>query len=147
MNSIFDSATQSEILGRVEKLTENTGPQWGKMTCAQMLEHCARGFEVPVGDRVIAKSPLKFIGRMFKKMAISDDPFGKNSPTAPEFRMKETCEFNQAKQRFLSTFKKVSAGPQTIVNPDHAFFGMLTPEQWGMFLYKHTDHHLRQFGA
>jgi len=29
----------------------------------------------------------------------------------------------------------------------HAFFGKLTPGQWAELMYKHLDHHLRQFGA
>ena len=31
-------------------------------------------------------------------------------------------------------------------NP-HAFFGKLTKEEWGIVMYKHLDHHLRQFSA
>ena len=31
-------------------------------------------------------------------------------------------------------------------NP-HSFFGRLTPEEWAVLMYKHVDHHLRQFGA
>jgi hypothetical protein len=29
----------------------------------------------------------------------------------------------------------------------HDFFGKMTKEQIGVFAYKHTDHHLRQFGV
>jgi len=29
----------------------------------------------------------------------------------------------------------------------HPFFGPMTKEQIGFFAYKHSDHHLRQFGA
>jgi hypothetical protein len=29
----------------------------------------------------------------------------------------------------------------------HPFFGRMTPEQIGYMLYKHTDHHLRQFNS
>lgn len=34
-------------------------------------------------------------------------------------------------------------------NPDfvHDFFGKMTKEQIGILVYKHTDHHLRQFGV
>jgi hypothetical protein len=34
-------------------------------------------------------------------------------------------------------------------NPDfiHDFFGRMTREQVGQLAYKHTDHHLRPFGA
>jgi transposase InsO family protein len=29
----------------------------------------------------------------------------------------------------------------------HPFFGNLTPQEWSRGMYKHLDHHLRQFGA
>ncbi len=31
--------------------------------------------------------------------------------------------------------------------PDHALFGHMTGRDWGVFVHKHFDHHLRQFGA
>ena len=29
----------------------------------------------------------------------------------------------------------------------HSFLGKLTGEEWAVMMYKHIDHHLRQFGA
>ena len=29
----------------------------------------------------------------------------------------------------------------------HPFFGAMTSEEWSVLMYKHLDHHLRQFGA
>jgi len=39
------------------------------------------------------------------------------------------------------------AGPTGCTQYPHFFFGKLTPEQWAVLMYKHLDHHLRQFGA
>jgi hypothetical protein len=41
----------------------------------------------------------------------------------------------------------VAGGPATCTTHPHSFFGRLTPEEWSMLMYKHLDHHLRQFGA
>jgi hypothetical protein len=30
--------------------------------------------------------------------------------------------------------------------PDHALFGSMTGDDWGVLMYRHTDHHFRQFG-
>jgi hypothetical protein len=40
-----------------------------------------------------------------------------------------------------------AAGPQGCTTHPHAFFGSLTPDEWAILMYKHLDHHLRQFGA
>jgi len=29
----------------------------------------------------------------------------------------------------------------------HSFLGRLSGEEWGIMMYKHLDHHLRQFGG
>jgi hypothetical protein len=29
----------------------------------------------------------------------------------------------------------------------HPFFGRLSGDEWGRLIYKHLDHHLRQFGV
>jgi hypothetical protein len=31
--------------------------------------------------------------------------------------------------------------------PEHALFGRMSGPDWGVFVHKHFDHHLRQFGA
>ena len=38
-----------------------------------------------------------------------------------------------------------SAKPNTL-EPVHAFFGTMSVTDWQRWAYKHTDHHLRQFG-
>ena len=39
------------------------------------------------------------------------------------------------------------AGPEGLTKDPHPFFGIMTTAQWDTLLWKHTDHHLRQFGA
>jgi transposase InsO family protein len=38
-------------------------------------------------------------------------------------------------------------GPEGCTKHPHSFFGRLTPQEWAMLMYKHVDHHLRQFGV
>jgi hypothetical protein len=40
-----------------------------------------------------------------------------------------------------------AGGPTVCTNNPHSFFGTMTPEQWSILMYKHLDHHLRQFGV
>jgi Protein of unknown function (DUF1569) len=37
-----------------------------------------------------------------------------------------------------------TAGPEGCAMHPHSLFGRLTPEEWAL-MYKHLDHHLRQF--
>jgi hypothetical protein len=38
-------------------------------------------------------------------------------------------------------------GPKGCTTHPHFFFGLMTPDAWTILMYKHLDHHLRQFGA
>lgn len=147
MKSVFDSAARQEIINRVNTLTPATQAQWGKMTVAQMMAHCAISFLVPAGEFTIKRTWVRFIGRFFKSLATNDKPFQKNSPTAAEFIITDERVFEAEKKKFIENFQKVSRGPEAIVNFEHGFFGYLTAEEWGKMIYKHTDHHLRQFGV
>jgi hypothetical protein len=149
MKTIFNENDKNEIIIRIEKLTPETKGLWGKMNVAQMLAHCAVGAQWPTGDVIIKPSPLAFIGRFFKKsLVLSDKPFRKNSPTAPELTMVDQKDFEKEKAAFITAVNKLHAGGEKGIKAQkHAFFGKMTPEEWGILNYKHADHHLRQFGV
>ena len=46
MKSLFDQSTYDEVISRLDRLAPDTARQWGKMSPAQMLEHCARALEM-----------------------------------------------------------------------------------------------------
>jgi len=37
MKNIFDKKVTEEVIGRIQKLTPETQPQWGKMSADQMM--------------------------------------------------------------------------------------------------------------
>lgn len=147
MKTIYDIERKSELLGRVEKLSAGSKPLWGKMDAAQMLTHCTRTLQAPTGDFHVKRSPIRFIGRFFKNGYIyTDKEFSKNSPTAPEFRTADPRTFAAEKEDFLAAFQKLAAGEHSVKVFENSFFGKMTPAEWGILMYKHLDHHLRQFG-
>lgn len=150
MKSIFNEADKNEILQRIEKLTPETKALWGKMNVAQMLAHSAVTAEWPMGGVSVKNSSLQFIGRFFKKPFIyTDRQMGKNTPTAPELvTVVDQKEFTKEKAAFINAINKLYTGGEKIITLEkHAFFGKMTPAEWGIINYKHADHHLRQFGV
>jgi hypothetical protein len=78
----------------------------------------------------------------------NDEPFRRNSPTAKELVIKDERDLSAERERLNGLIDRlVAAGPAGCTSHPHAFFGRLSPEQWGILMYKHLDHHLRQFGA
>jgi hypothetical protein len=148
MKTIFDNATREELLKRIDTLNEYSKPQWGKMNIYQMLKHCRLCEEMYLG-KITYKRQL--IGRLFgriglKKMLNGEKPFPSNAPTSPAFKVKETTGDLQAeKTKWMALIREYEQYSND--NFVHWFFGKMTKEQVGYFVYKHTDHHLRQFNS
>ena len=149
MKSLFDREAYDEIVQRMGTLTPEAERQWGKMDVAQMLAHCKEALKVPLSDK---KMPRMFMGVlmawMFKSKLYNDEPWKKNLPTAPNFLIKDQRDFNGERNELNDMIKRFhEAGPDNVGKFPHPFFGTFTKEQWGKSMYKHLDHHLRQFGA
>jgi Protein of unknown function (DUF1569) len=149
VKNITHKEVLNEVLGRIEKLTPTTKAKWGKMTVSQMMAHCTTGFEVTLGSKIVKHSFLgKIFGKMAKKQAFSDKPFGKGLPTDPNYVVKGDKDFNAEKMKLIAVINRyVTAGEHDLTKGPHPFFGKLTADEWNELNYKHIDHHLKQFGV
>jgi len=72
----------------------------------------------------------------------------RNSPTARELVMKDDRDFVAEQRRLDGLLDEfAAAGPGGCTDHPHAFFGPMKPDEWAILMYKHLDHHLRQFGV
>jgi hypothetical protein len=149
MQNLFDTDTYNEITGRLNKLAPGTPGLWGKMNVSQMMAHCTQAFKVPLSDKPMPRMLMgKLIGWMVKPKLYNEKPWGKNLPTAPNFIIKDERDFTKEKQVLTDHINQFhSMGPTGVGKYPHPMFGKFTPEQWGMSMYKHLDHHLKQFGV
>jgi hypothetical protein len=151
MKNLFDAAVANQVKTRLGKLEPQSERRWGKMTAAQMLAHCSVSMRWAVGEALPEKGtlPARLIGRLVKPMVFrNEDPLRKNSPTAKSLIVEDERDFGKERERLSKLIEKFTAGGTAgcTKNP-HSFFGKLTPEEWAILMYKHLDHHLRQFGV
>ncbi len=150
MKNLFQSDTAAEVRHRISSLAPISPRQWGKMNAAQAVAHCSLGMEWAVGDIV---PPRMFIGRIIggiiKPFVLRDnEPMRRNSPTAPTLIIQDERDLDFEKQRLGGLIDRfTAAGPRAFTTRPHCFFGKLTPNEWAILMYKHLDHHLRQFSA
>ncbi len=150
MKNLFESATVEEVKQRMAQLRPDSERQWGKMNVAQMVAHCSGGLEWAVGDK---KPPRMFVGRILgvivKPMALRDDePMRRNSPTSKDLVVDDDRNLEVERLRLRGLIERFAlTGPKGCTSHPHSFFGRLTPEEWAVLMYKHLDHHLRQFGV
>lgn len=147
VKSLFDKAAYEEILQRLNNLKADSPRQWGKMTVAQMLTHCKEAYKVPLTSKKLKRHPLSLIGWMFRSQLYNNKPYKQNLPTAPNFIVKDERDFDKEKLEMLSIVKAFhEKGAPGIGDKVHPMFGKMTADQWGRSMWKHLDHHLRQFG-
>lgn len=148
MKTVFDQATRDELTTRINCLSEDKTALWGKMNVYQMLKHCTLWDEWIQSSK---KNKQVFVGMLFGKMALKsvlkdDSPLTRNTPTLRELIIKEQSgDIAAEKKKWIALMEQYAdySNPSFV----HPFFGKMTREQVGQVVYKHTDHHLRQFNC
>lgn len=146
MKTIFDRPTIAALTTRIQTLRATDQAEWGKMTVYQMLKHCTLCEEMFQGKK---RYKRLFIGRLFGRMVLQrllkeDNSLKRNQPTHPTLRITGTGNYVAEQQKWITLLEDYTR----FNNPDfvHPFFGRMTMDEIGQYVYKHTDHHLRQFG-
>lgn len=150
MKNLYEPATVAEVRQRLAGLTPESPRQWGKMTAAQMAAHCSIAAENALGETALPRVPFPawVLGRIIKPLALGTQPMRTNSPTAKGLIVQDDRNLEAERLRLSGLVDRfAAAGPEGCGNLPHAFFGPLAPAQWSILMYKHLDHHLRQFSV
>lgn len=150
MKNIFDKEISKEVISRINNLSTETQPVWGKMNVSQMLAHCCVAYEMVYTDKHPKPNAfVKFMLKAFvKKAVVSEKPYAKNGRTAPQFLITDERDFNKEKTRLIYFIDKTQElGESHFNNKESHSMGKLTSTEWNNSFYKHLDHHLTQFGV
>ncbi len=149
IENILTQQGLDNVLNRLDGLTAETKPQWGKMSASQMLAHLNVAYEMTFEN--IHPKPngfMKIILKMLvKKSVVGPKPYPKNGKTAPQFVIKDDRDFEQEKSRLIAYMEKSKdLGEAHFEGKESHSFGPLTAKEWNVMFSKHMDHHLMQFG-
>lgn len=146
MKTIFDKASRDELIIRINSLNEDSTAQWGKMNVSQMLKHCSQWDEMAMGKKKYKQSLIgKLFGKTALKKMLKDEPIKINLPTVPEFKIKENINFAEERNKWIGLLNEYEHfNNEGFIHP---FFGVMSKENTGYIVYKHIDHHLRQFNG
>jgi hypothetical protein len=150
MGSIRNEAERSELLRRLNRLTGNEVPLWGKMTCDQMLSHLVQGAELPLEASVPERST--FMSRnLIKYLVLHVLPIPKEVKVSAEMNQQEKGRppqgFTADREILAELLTRVGTLSDDHRCLNHPMFGKMNARQWGLIIHKHTDHHLKQFGV
>jgi len=149
MKSVFEKSTREELIQRINALGHDCKSNWGKMNIYQMMRHCVLWDEMVVHNKRYKRPFIGLLlGRFLLKSEMKDKPMRRNNPTIPELMVTEAFgDIAKEKSRWISLMRKYESYNYPDNSFIHPFFGKMTKEQIGYHAYKHSDHHLRQFGG
>ena len=148
MGSILNDDQRTAICQRINSVTIASVPRWGRMDAKAMLTHLRDAALMALGELPVADKG-KRIFQIFpvKHLILYVAPFPKGAPTAPELLVPDEAPVDDIRSEFVSLLERIGTGPSEGYGPVHPLFGRLSFREWGVVTYKHTDHHLRQFGV
>jgi hypothetical protein len=152
VKNIGDSRMLDRLAQRIEQLRPETERRWGTMTPGEMLCHLG-----DAGDSVLKRRippgatppnrlplPVKWL------MLYSPIPFPKGVETRPGVNPKKEGtrpgDFAADRARVVDGLRALAVAAPGSVATEHFRFGTMSLRAWHRWAYKHTDHHLRQFG-
>ncbi len=140
----------NEFIDRINNLTIETQPKWGKMSVDKMLAHCCVTYEMVFENKHEKPGSFKrfLIRLLVKPLVCSEKPYKKNTRTHPAFVIANERNFEIEKNRLINYLKKVQElGADYFHNKESLSFGSLTKTEWNNMFSKHLDYHLTQFGV
>jgi len=148
MGSVLNNDERAAIINRLRSLSASSTRRWGSMDVTGMLKHLRLSALMAVGEYSVAgKNKRVFQVFPLKHLILYVLPFPKGAPTAPELKPVDAGSFEEERAALLELLERIGTGVHDGAGPDHPLFGQLSRREWGVATYKHTDHHLKQFGA
>lgn len=149
MKNLFERESVDEVIARLDTLQPASQRQWGKMDVAQMLAHCAAAMDMASGKINPQRMLIgRLLGPLVKPIYTNEKPFSQNNPTEKKLVISDQRDFQRERERLKVCVREFHKGGEAkCTRHPHPFFGHLSPGDWSRGMYKHLDHHLRQFGA
>jgi hypothetical protein len=153
MNNNKTDFLKNKLVLLLSDIPSDTQPRWGKMTLQQMVEHLIDIFRIASGRSEFQHilTPKEKLPRM-QDFLMSDKPFRENTlnPMLPQDPapvvypgLEEALhELGKEIDHFFAVFEA-----NDNLSTRNPIFGDLNFEMNVQLLYKHTLHHLKQFGV
>ncbi|MEO0553195.1 MAG: DUF1569 domain-containing protein [Bacteroidota bacterium] len=149
-SNIFYPDDYFVIQKRLDHVNAESLRLWGTMSVAQMMEHCSMQLELGLGKIEQADFEGSWLmrtafGRWLFLYALPW-PKGIRTPTRMDMVKNNIYpdDFQFRKRNLFELLEQVRQSPG--LKP-HPFFGAMNKRVWGRLIWKHLDHHLRQFGC
>jgi hypothetical protein len=149
--TLGDPDQRAALVARLQRLAPDSPRQWGRMTPHQAICHLSDSFRSmmsPVAISSVATPWSRTVIKWFALRAPMKWPQG--VPTRPEVDQMiggtKPVEFVRDRRQLEALIEQFAARNGDDFQP-HPMFGRMTRGEWQRWGWRHTDHHLRQFGV
>ncbi len=155
MKAVSNPTILQEFVERLAALQPDTPRKWGTLTPGEMLCHLgdASASVLERSSAAAEDSSSKAVRSrpVLKWIALRSPlpwPQGLKTPASVDPRAEGTKpgDFEVDRQRAIDGLRALAGAPSTALATNHGAFGSMTIDDWHRWAYRHTDHHLRQFG-
>lgn len=147
MQSLWNESDRATLLQRFRTLPSGTPARWGRLTAPRMVSHVTDALRAGIGELRVADVPGPLKVWPLNALVIYYLPWPKGAPTAPELIQRTPENWESELDGLAAAVERFAARPIDGPWPRHAAFGAITGKDWGRLMFRHLDHHLRQFGA
>jgi hypothetical protein len=149
MKTVTDPVVLERLVERLTALNPDTPRLWGTLTAGEMLCHLSDAAASVLQPDASEPAPRH---RFFKWIALSSPvawPRGLPTPpnVDPHAQGTKPSDFEDDRQRAIARLREFAVAPATELASNHGAFGPMSVRDWRRWAYRHTDHHLRQFGV
>lgn len=150
MKTVGQPQVLRTLIARLHSLGPDTARRWGTLTPHEMVCHLGDAAEMVLLIRPRTEAVPERSRPFIKWLALSSPlrwPHGwaTNPMHDPRALGTRPSEFAADLARAVAGLNGIATGAGPF-EPAHGLFGVMSREDWQRWAYKHTDHHLRQFG-
>src|SRR5215467_1324365 len=148
MDTFADPDTRAICCKRIARIAPDTPARWGRMNAHQMVCHLRDSFHVATGEKYASPATNLFQRSVIKWIALHTPvSWPHNVPTRPEVEQGRggTPPGDWERDRAELVAVALAFADRTEFRA-HPIFGKMGRSDWMVWAYRHTDHHLRQFG-
>ena len=147
MRNLYHAEIVREVNTRINSLLPTAENEMGEMSVTEMLAHCSMVMEMATG-----RAPLtggrwrrRLFGWMLKGWFLKASPSGWCNSG---LMARTHYNFDKERERLIGLITDFTkADRNKPMKYSHDLLGRVSAEDWGLLMYKHLDHHLKQFNA
>jgi hypothetical protein len=146
--TIFDPASRAQLIDRLARLTPDSARRWGRMTPNEMMCHLEDSVRCATGESPARPRKSFMSNPVMRTLIVHYMPWPKGkAQTVPEMLATRPSEFEADRLRLNAWLLKAGELGPNAAWATHPAFGKMSGRDYGVLIYRHVDHHLRQFGV